>query len=245
MKKSTLPCQHRVEIELSFGALYASARTTNNTSDIMSDTQKQNQGNREGSNRRPRNNRNRNRNRNNRNRAPKPLKLTFWQKVLKAIGLFDEEKARKQQQQQRNATKQPKTATATPKTNVPNAKSKTSDKPQGKQQNKQPRRAPQPVTVDSARLYVGNLSYDATEMDIEELFKGVGTVKRVEIIYNRNTHKSKGYGFVQMLNTEEALRAVEVLHDQPFLGRQLVVNGSKSRKTESAPKSEETITTEE
>ena len=207
----------------------------------MSDTQKPNQGNREGGNRRPRNNNNnrnrnnrnnngnRNRNRNRPNRAPKPLKLTFWQKVLKAVGLFNEEKARKQQQQKRKATPKQTTQPKTPKTNVRNVKTDGGNKPKSPQQN-QRRRAPQPVAVDSARLYVGNLSYDATEFDIEELFKGVGTVKKVEIIYNRNTHKSKGYGFIQMLNKEEAERAVEVLHDQPFLGRQLVVNGSKSRK---------------
>ncbi|GAA5495058.1 hypothetical protein Rhal01_01228 [Rubritalea halochordaticola] len=186
----------------------------------MSDTPNRQQ-NRGGGNRRPRRNNNRNRNRNNRNRPqqpPKPLKLTLWQKILKAIGLFDEEKARKQQQQtQKNTNKG--TKSAAPKSNTRNAKSSTGGK-----------RKPQRVPVESARLYVGNLSYDATEYDIEDLFKGIGTVKKVEIIYNRNTHKSKGYGFVQMLNTEEAKRAVEVLHDQPFMGRQLVVNGSKSRK---------------
>lgn len=205
----------------------------------MSDTQKSNQGNREGGNRRPRrNNNNNNRNRNNnsgggnnRNRSrstrpPRPLVLTFWQKILKAIGCLDEDKLRKAQQRpQRTQAKQSDEKTAAPKSNVRNAKSETkesSDKPR--------RRAPQPVAVESARLYVGNLSYDATEYDLEDLFKGVGTVKNVEIIYNRNTHKSKGYGFIQMLNKEEAERAVEVLHDQPFMSRQLVVNGSKSRK---------------
>ena len=92
------------------------------------------------------------------------------------------------------------------------------------------RKAPQKVAVETPRLYVGNLSYDATEYDIEDLFKGIGSVKKVEIIYNRHTHKSKGYGFVQMLNIEEAKRAVDVLHDQPVLGRNLIVNGSKARK---------------
>lgn len=206
----------------------------------MSDTQKPNQGNREGGNRRPRNNsnnNNRNRNNSNRNKNPrtrpprvqKPLKLTFWQKILKAIGLFDEEKARKQQQSSRKPQER---NTTTPKSNVRNVTTEESSESSSNtpKSNKPRRRAPQPVAVECARLYVGNLSYDATEHDIEDLFKGVGTVKKVEIIYNRNTHKSKGYGFIQMLNKEEAERAVEVLHDQPFLGRQLVVNGSKSRK---------------
>ncbi len=187
----------------------------------MSAIHKPNQDNHKGGNRRPRRNKNNNRNRNN--RRPKPLKLTFWQKMLKALGLFDEKKARKAQRKKQN-NKQGNKHTA-PKTNVRNAKTSAkggSDKPH--------RRAPQPVLVESARLYVGNLSYDATEYDLEDLFKGVGTVKKVEIIYNRNTYKSKGYGFIQMLNTEEAKHAVEVLHDQPFMGRQLVVNGSRARK---------------
>ncbi|MEO1858031.1 MAG: RNA-binding protein [Rubritalea sp.] len=207
----------------------------------MSDTQKPNQGNREGGNRRPRRNNNNNRNRNNNgggsnnrnrnrnrnNRPPKPLVLTFWQKILKAIGCLDEDKIRKAQRSQprRREQGEGEGRKLAPKSNTRNAKTggrNASDKPR--------RRAPQPVAVESARLYVGNLSYDATEHDLEDLFKGVGTVKNVEIIYNRNTHKSKGYGFIQMLNKEEAERAVEVLHDQPFMSRQLVVNGSKSRK---------------
>lgn len=196
----------------------------------MSENNNNNQG---GGNRKPRRNNNNNRNRNNNgqrrnsnnrrrhNRKPKPLKLTFWQKVLKALGLFNEEKAREAQRKQ-NAAKKGNNQKA-PKSNVRNAKTGNAD-------NNKNRRKPQPVPVESARLYVGNLSYDATEYDLEDLFKGIGTVKKVEIIYNRNTHKSKGYGFIQMLNTEEAKRAVEVLHDQPFMGRQLVVNGSKARK---------------
>jgi len=223
-----------------FGDTSLGAKTTN-ISDNMSDTHKPNQDNREGGNRRPRrnnNNRNRNnnsgggnnRNRNRSNRPPRPLVLTFWQKILKAIGCLDEDKVRKAQRPQRPQRTQQKQGDrdeqrTSPKSNVRNARSESrddSDKPR--------RRAPQPVAVESARLYVGNLSYDATEHDLEDLFKGVGTVKNVEIIYNRNTHKSKGYGFIQMLNKEEAERAVEVLHDQPFMSRQLVVNGSKSRK---------------
>ena len=83
--------------------------------------------------------------------------------------------------------------------------------------------------VESPRLYLGNLSYDATEHDLEQLFKGIGTVRSVEIIYNRQTHRSKGYGFLEMLNIDEARRAVEILHDQPFMGRNLIVNGASSR----------------
>jgi RNA recognition motif-containing protein len=86
--------------------------------------------------------------------------------------------------------------------------------------------------VESSRLYIGNLSYEANESDIEELFKGVGPVRSVEIVYNKHTHKSKGYGFVEMLRMDEAKRAVEVLHDQHFMGRQLIVSGAKAKNAE-------------
>jgi|TARA_B110000483_G_C18017624_1_gene473686 RNA recognition motif-containing protein len=56
----------------------------------------------------------------------------------------------------------------------------------------------------------------------------VGTVRNIDIVYNRNTHLSKGYGFITMSQLEEAKRAVEVLHDQPFMGRTLIVNAAKS-----------------
>lgn len=64
---------------------------------------------------------------------------------------------------------------------------------------------------------------------MEELFKGVGSVRGIEIVYNRNTHKSKGYGFIEMATIDEAKRAVEVLHDQPFMGRKMIVSGAKSQ----------------
>lgn len=82
------------------------------------------------------------------------------------------------------------------------------------------------------------MSYDATEEDLKDLFKGVGTVRNVEIVYNRRTHKSKGYGFVDMLNVDEAKRSVEVLHDQFFMGRKLVVSGAKTKDHEEGAKEE-------
>ncbi|KAB2638599.1 MAG: hypothetical protein DVB25_07395 [Verrucomicrobia bacterium] len=85
------------------------------------------------------------------------------------------------------------------------------------------------ASVESARVYVGNLSYDVSESDLQDLFKGIGGVRNVEIVYNRSTHRSKGYGFVEMLHTDEAKRAVEVLHDQPFMGRKLTVSGAQSK----------------
>jgi RNA recognition motif-containing protein len=86
---------------------------------------------------------------------------------------------------------------------------------------------------------VGNLSYDATEADLEDLFKGFGSVKAVEIVYNRRTHRSKGYAFVTMHHLNDAKRAVDVLHDQPYMRRTLVVNGAVSEGQAKREKEEE------
>ncbi len=81
----------------------------------------------------------------------------------------------------------------------------------------------------NARLYVGNLSYEAQESDLEDLFKGFGNVRSVEIIYNTHTYKSKGYAFVEMYQLKDARRAAEVLHGQPFMGRELMVSAASER----------------
>jgi RNA recognition motif-containing protein len=91
-----------------------------------------------------------------------------------------------------------------------------------------PQRKPEPVEVTSPRLYVGNLSFDATESDLFELFNGVGHVQNAEIVSYRHNQRSKGFAFVHMQTVEEAKRAVEELHDKEFLGRKLVVSGAKS-----------------
>ena len=87
---------------------------------------------------------------------------------------------------------------------------------------------PERVEVTSPKLYVGNLNYDATESDLFELFKGVDQVQNAEVVTHRDSEKSKGFGFVTMLTVDEAKRAVETLHDKDFMGRKLVVNGSRS-----------------
>ncbi|MGB6219681.1 RNA recognition motif domain-containing protein [Haloferula sp.] len=163
-------------------------------------------------------------------RQPKPVPLTWWEKVLKAFGLYKE------------PVRPPRSSSSAPKSNTRVAKTSSDDapepKPRSERKPRKPRsdneehrerRVPENVVVESNRLYLGNMSYDATENDIEELFKGIGNVRRVEIVYNRQTHRSKGYGFIDMMNKEEAKRAVEVLHDQFFMGRRLVVNGAKSQ----------------
>jgi RNA recognition motif. (a.k.a. RRM, RBD, or RNP domain) len=89
-------------------------------------------------------------------------------------------------------------------------------------------RKPEAVEVTSPRLYVGNLSFDATESDLFELFNGVGQVQNAEVVSYKHNQRSKGFAFVQMLTVDEAKRAVAELHDREFLGRKLVVSGAKS-----------------
>lgn len=210
-----------------------------NNSDNRS--QNNNNRNRQGGNNRNRNNNNNrnrnnnnNRNRNNNNRnAPKKLQpLTLMQKFLSIFGVKPK---RKPQVQARPPVK---AKTSNPRTANPNQSTKKPDSA------KKPRQ-PKKVEVTSGRLYVGNLSYETTEYDLEELFKGNGTVKSVELIYNRHTHKSKGYGFIEMLSPDDAKNAVNVHHDQPFMGRNLIVNGARERQEEENRESRETRAKEE
>jgi RNA recognition motif-containing protein len=107
-------------------------------------------------------------------------------------------------------------------------KKKAPAQPRNGAQPSRPARKPERVEVTSPRLYVGNLSFDATESDLFELFNGVGHVQNAEVVSYRHNQRSKGFAFVQMQTVEEAKRAVEELHDKEFLGRRLVVSGAKS-----------------
>lgn len=104
----------------------------------------------------------------------------------------------------------------------------------GAEPSSRPSRKPEAVEVTTPRLYVGNLSFDATESDLFELFNGVGAVQNAEVVTYRHNQRSKGFAFVQMLTVDEAKRAVEELHDKEFLGRKLVVSGAKSSEHHSA-----------
>jgi RNA recognition motif-containing protein len=107
-------------------------------------------------------------------------------------------------------------------------------------------RPPEAVEVTTPRLYVGNLSFDATESDLLELFSGLGIVQNVEVVSNRQTQRSKGFAFVQMQTVEEAKRAVLELHDKDYMGRKLVVSGAKAsdRRDERESQSNEAADTE-
>jgi RNA recognition motif. (a.k.a. RRM, RBD, or RNP domain) len=84
-----------------------------------------------------------------------------------------------------------------------------------------------PSSIDTDRLYIGNLSYDASESDLFELFNGVGGVRNAEVVVNNRTQRSKGFAFVTMSSVEEARRAVAELSGKEFMGRPLQLSGAK------------------
>lgn len=112
------------------------------------------------------------------------------------------------------------------------SESASSERPARERQSRSERptgmRTPEVVEVTSPRLYVGNLSFDAGESDLFDLFNGVGSVQNVEIVVNRHNMRSKGFAFVQMQSVDEAKRAVSELHDKEFMSRKLVVSGAKA-----------------
>ncbi len=79
------------------------------------------------------------------------------------------------------------------------------------------------------KLYVGNLSFDVDNTTLEELFSTYGTVADATVINDRNTGRSKGFGFVEMGTDEEAKAAIAGLDGQDCQGRALKVNEAKPR----------------
>src|SRR4051812_13348199 len=80
-----------------------------------------------------------------------------------------------------------------------------------------------------SKLYVGNLSYDVDSSALEALFTPHGTVQSAEVISDRMTGRSKGFGFVQMASDAEAQAAIAALNGQDNGGRALTVNEAKPR----------------
>ena len=79
------------------------------------------------------------------------------------------------------------------------------------------------------KLYVGNLTYNVNESDLEALFTPFGTVQSVQIIVDRETNRSKGFGFVEMGSDAEAQAAIQGLDGHDHDGRRLTVNEAKPR----------------
>ena len=79
------------------------------------------------------------------------------------------------------------------------------------------------------KLYVGNLTYNVNESDLEALFSPFGTVQSAQVIVDRDTNRSKGFGFVEMGSDAEAQAAIQGLNGHDHGGRNLTVNEAKPR----------------
>jgi RNA recognition motif-containing protein len=79
-------------------------------------------------------------------------------------------------------------------------------------------------------IYIGNIPYSLKEADIEQLFAEFGSVLSVKIISDKFTHRSKGYGFVEMEKEAEGEKAIENLNGKDVLGRNLKVSRANPRK---------------
>ncbi len=84
-----------------------------------------------------------------------------------------------------------------------------------------------------SKLYVGNLSYDTTEDQLRELFSQAGAIKDVALITDRDTRRSKGFGFVEMETQAEAAKAIQMFSDYELDGRHLTVNMARPREERS------------
>lgn len=164
-------------------------------------------------------------------------KPSFVQRVLSFFGFGKKKEEQKPRHNEKKA----------PKSNTRIAKGRNANQGGNPGAPRKRNRATSTPPTRNGRLYVGNLSYEATESELEELFKGFGHVRSVEVIYNPRTYKSKGYAFVEMVRLEDACRAAEVLHGQPFMGRELMVSAASERTTAGAetetPEAAETTVT--
>jgi len=144
-------------------------------------------------------------------RKPRQPQLTGFQKFLKAIsfGLID-------------PGKKPKSGSR-----KPSSRKSASSKKGGA------RRKPEIVEPSTPRLYVGNLSYDVTDEELNEVFSGSGTVKEASVVRHGGSGRSKGFAFVEMSSLEEAKAAASKLNDKEIQGRSIFVTGAKAQKSRS------------
>jgi RNA recognition motif-containing protein len=81
------------------------------------------------------------------------------------------------------------------------------------------------------KLYVGNLAYGVSDSDLEQLFSAYGTVQSAQVIMDRDTGRSKGFGFVEMGNDQEAQAAISALNGHESQGRALTVNEARPKES--------------
>ena len=81
----------------------------------------------------------------------------------------------------------------------------------------------------SMKLYVGNLSFQSSGPDLEELFAAIGAVESATVVEDRETGRSRGFGFVEMANQEDGEKAIAELNGTEFAGREIKANEAKPR----------------
>jgi RNA recognition motif-containing protein len=139
---------------------------------------------------------------------PEP-KSSFWSKLLGFLGI------------KKSTSSHRSSSGSSPRSSQVNSASST----QGIRTEPEPLN---PETITTQRLYVGNLSYDTSESDLYDAFTRYGVVKNVEIIMDRRTQRSKGFGFVEMETLAAARKAAVALHRLDFMGRTIVVSSAKA-----------------
>ena len=88
--------------------------------------------------------------------------------------------------------------------------------------------------MNPTRLFVGNLSYQTMENDLQDYFAQAGAVNSVNLMMDKMTGKSRGFAFIEFANADEANKAIEQFHNKEFQGRALTVNIARPRE-ERAP----------
>lgn len=83
----------------------------------------------------------------------------------------------------------------------------------------------------ATKLYVGNLSYQATDQELHDLFSEVGSVTSAQVVTDRYSGQSRGFGFVEMSSDDEAQKAIAAINGRSVGGRNLVVNESRPRES--------------
>ncbi|MBX7152453.1 RNA-binding protein [bacterium] len=89
------------------------------------------------------------------------------------------------------------------------------------------------MSMNTSKLYVGNLSYKADEQSLADLFRQAGTVNSAKIIVDKISGRSKGFGFVEMSNLDEATKAIQMFNNFSYMERNLVVNEAKPQEKRS------------
>jgi cold-inducible RNA-binding protein len=85
----------------------------------------------------------------------------------------------------------------------------------------------------SMKLYVGNLSFQTSSDDLQQLFAQAGTVESASVVEDRETGRSRGFGFVEMSSSDEGQKAIEQFNGKEFNGRNLTVNEARPRENRS------------